>query len=108
RVEQPVNRQTARSGPLSVVIPRWIAGYDAPTAARPESSPDLFFRAWRFRQGPALLPSSGNRITLPQPFQCSGQGLRNRRAVDMLGVAHKQELVMVTLGGQHLRHQFGR
>ena len=49
-----------------------------------------------------------NRKALPRPFQRRRQGLRDGRPVDVLGVAREQELVVVALGGQHLRHQFGR
>src|SRR5258708_8675125 len=71
----------------------------------------------RLRQGPKMVSSAGfalslhltslrHRIALPQPFQRRRQGLRDGRTVDVLGVAHEQELVVVTLVGQHLRHQF--
>jgi hypothetical protein len=36
------------------------------------------------------------------------QRMRHRRPVDMLGVARKHELIVITLVGQHLRHQLSR
>ena len=44
------------------------------------------------------------RIALPQPFQSFGQGLLFHAAVAVPGVAGKNKLVMIALGGQHLGH----
>ena len=46
----------------------------------------------------------GDRIALPQPFQRFGQRLLFHAAVAVPGVAGEDELVVITLGGQHFGH----
>jgi hypothetical protein len=43
-------------------------------------------------------------VTLPKPFQCFGKGLPFHCAVNVPGVASKNELAMIAFGGQRRRH----